>query len=159
MNNTLKQLEIESIGSKLYVTGWRGEWDVLMHIKLVGQPPQPCSVGLNPHRAEIKFRDAAREVRDRIQCALARGDVRVYATVRVNAPKKYVAQHPETFPFPNKSVAIVSFRASDFQAQWLPPQSVPAMIRRAQINPTTTNQETNNEADEKAERRRHRGVA
>jgi hypothetical protein len=104
---TLPQLEIESIGSRLFVVGERGEWDVTLHIRLKGQKEyaQSCSVRLERGRGaftNVKFRDEARRLRDNIQFALAQGDTPVYVRVPCRAivvPEEYAAEHQEMFPF------------------------------------------------------------
>jgi hypothetical protein len=134
---TMTELEIESIGSRLFVVGERGEWDVTLDIRVKGQKEyaQSCSVRLERGRGaftNIKFRDEARMLRDNIQFALAQGDTPVYVRVPCRAivvPEEYAAEHREKFPFfPNLTTAQVLIQGSDFQVLWKIPQSVPEMM-------------------------------
>jgi len=122
------QLKIEAIGSKLFIEGERGAWDVVLHIRLAGQDDahtypvrleSGCIVFSN-----INHRDNARNVRDRVQIALILGEAPVYAQLRLK-----------------DRTAVVSFRGLDFQTQWRIPRNASLLVPRWQADPQTTNQE------------------
>ena len=124
----MDQLKIEAIGSKLFINGSRGSWDVMLHIRLLGQnDAHAYPVRLERGRGaftKITLRDNARNLRDSVQIALMIGQAPIYAQLRIN-----------------DRTAVVSFRGFDFQTHWKIPQNASLLVPRWHIDLKTTNQE------------------
>lgn len=134
----LKQLHIEYIGSRLDVTGERGNWDVCLGIQLKGRErSQNCSVRLKKGRGafnHINLRDRARSLRDHIQFALAQDEAPIYVRVLLHeneVSEQYAAEHQEMFPlFPKRREAHLPFRSSEFQTHWNLPHTASILMPR-----------------------------
>jgi hypothetical protein len=102
---------IKNIGDAVYVSGRRGDWDVFMWILFEGASrPEACPVrnsNFPDHFKRFSLRDDAREMRLRVQAALASGRT-VYATTR-------------------NLDAIVPFVSGNFSRIWTMPRSIDAL--------------------------------
>jgi hypothetical protein len=131
-----KSQPVQRIGTKIEVSGERGNWSVRLSLEIDGRLHwSEVRLGI-PGRLEcaeaakfqsIEHRETAREIRDAIQTQMSRcPDYPIWASLS----DERIEGTNVVRPFVNKSWAVVEFRASDFDYTWKLPKSFPTLVGR-----------------------------